>query len=59
MNEVLELQLPFYLPGVVDRFVRPVVSGLVDAKFPGAALEDPACCEALNQALRASIEGAQ
>ena len=59
MNEVLELQYPFYLPEVVNRLVRPVIADLAGSKFPAAALEDPACCEALNQALKASIEAAQ
>lgn len=59
MNEALELQYPFYLPEVVNQLVRPVVADLAGNKFPAAALEDPTCCEALNQALKASVEATQ
>ena len=59
MNEVLELAAPFYLPEAVTQFVRPVMPNLINDKFSADVLEYPACCEALNEALKASIDAAR
>jgi hypothetical protein len=56
MNANLKLELPFYLSEAVVLFIRPIVPGLLGNEFPQAALDEPAFCEALNRALRFTIE---
>lgn len=56
MNAALKLELPFYLSEAVVLFIRPIIPGLVGHEFPRAALDEPAFCEALNRALRFTIE---
>lgn len=53
----LRLEPPFYLPEAVDQFLTPLLPP-GSADIPLTALEDPAICEALNQALRLSAERA-
>lgn len=58
MNKVLRLEPPFYLVEAVENFVRPLVPGSVAVKISVDDLNRPEICEALNQALRFSIERA-
>jgi hypothetical protein len=58
MNEVLRLEAPFYLVDAVERFVRPFVPSSGAVKISVDDLSRPEICEALNQALRFSIERA-
>jgi hypothetical protein len=59
MNTILKLELPFYLSEAVVLFIRPIVPGLLGNEFPQSALEEPAFREALNRALRFTIEKTQ
>lgn len=56
MTDRLKLDLPFYLPEAVETFVLPLLSDAATARLSVAALEQPAVCEALNEALKFSIE---
>jgi len=56
MNATLKLEPPFYLPEAIDQFVRPIVPDLLGNEFPQSALDEPAFCEALNRALKFTIE---
>lgn len=58
MTDCLKLEPPFYVAEAVDRFVRPVFPNLVSGEIPIGALDDPTLCEALNRALKFSIERA-
>ena len=58
MNEVLRLEPPFYLVDAVEHFVRPLVPSSGAVKISVDDLNRPEFCEALNQALRFSIERA-
>lgn len=55
MSEELRLDPPFYLPEAVERFVATVLPGTVNT-IPLEALSDPRVAEALNAALRLSVE---
>jgi hypothetical protein len=59
MNANLKLEPPFYLPEALDQFVRPIVPNLIGNEVPLAALDDRAFCDALNCALRFTIERTQ
>jgi hypothetical protein len=56
MNAPLILEAPFYITEALDKFVRPAIPGLSGNEISSSAFDDPAVCEALNQALRFSIE---
>jgi hypothetical protein len=56
MNATLKLELPFYLSEAVVLFIRPIVPGLIGNEFPQSALDEPAFCEALNRALKFTVE---
>lgn len=56
MNGVLRLEPPFYLVEAVENFVRPLVPGSGAVKISVDDLNRPEICEALNRALRFSIE---
>jgi hypothetical protein len=56
--DFIKLEPPFYLPEAVDQFVRPVVPDLVGHEIPSTALDAAPFCEALNRALKVSIESA-
>ena len=59
MNANLKLEPPFYLPEALDQFVRPMVPDLVGSEVSLAALDDSKLCEALNRALKFTIERTQ
>ncbi|MEY2484234.1 MAG: hypothetical protein QOK24_2762 [Verrucomicrobiota bacterium] len=56
MNATLKLEPPFYLPEAIDQFVRPVIPKLLGNEVPASVLDEPTFCEALNRALRFTIE---
>jgi hypothetical protein len=58
MSEVLRLEPPFYRVDAVEHFVRPFVPSSGVVKISVNDLNRPEICEALNQALRFSIERA-
>jgi len=59
MNANLKLEPPFYFPEALDQFVRPILPDLVGTEVSLAALDDSALCEALNRALKLTIERTQ
>lgn len=58
MTGHIKLEPPFYLAEVVDQFLRPVQPVGAAGELPLAALDEPVVCEALNRALKLSIERA-
>ena len=56
MNAILILEPPFYLPEAINQFVRPIIPALLGNQLPQAILDTPLFCEALNRALRFSLE---
>ncbi|MEY2484194.1 MAG: hypothetical protein QOK24_2722 [Verrucomicrobiota bacterium] len=56
MTENLRLEPPFYLPEAVDQFIRPALGDLQANEIPISALESASALEALNRALKFSIE---
>lgn len=59
MKATIKLEPPFYLPEALDQFVRPIVPDLVGSEVSLAALDDSELCEALNRALKLTIERTQ
>ena len=58
MNGELSLAPPFYLPESVAKFVAVVTPVTGNAAILADAMRDPRVCEALNAALRFSVENA-
>jgi hypothetical protein len=58
MNDVLRLEPPFYFADVVEQFVRPLIPSQRVLEISTEDLNRPEICEALNRALRLSIERA-